>query len=229
MKKMFFAVVSAMLGVSAAYAQPHPPRGDPAEREAMMNAAFSALANMDAATRVQLLKQFDKDGDGRLSKEERAEAMRLLREKTADLEDLRQKHAEGIIKKFDKDGDGKLGIEEVMAFLDEQRKMFEDFRSQRLPRDIERNIPKDVLAKFDKDGDGKLSREERREMFMQARRKHQELMNKFDKDGDGHLSDSEKDDLLNSSEFKSMMKQMMGDGIRFRMPSSGNPTPPQQR
>ncbi len=225
MKKVFFAVVSAVTAAASAVYPQSPASGgtSPTEMEALMNAAFSALANMDATTRIQLLKQFDKDGDGRLSKSEREAGMQLLKEKTVDLEDLRKKHAEGVIKKFDKDGDGKLGPEEVAIFLEEHRKMFEDFRAQRLPRDIERNIPKDVLVKFDSDGDGKLSRDERRKMFVQARRKHQELMNKYDKDGDGRLSDSEKDDLLNSSEFKSMMKQMMGDGVKFRMPSAAVP------
>ena len=46
------------------------------------------------------MKQFDKDGDGRLNDEERAEAMKALKDKTADLEQMRKKFAQEIIAKF---------------------------------------------------------------------------------------------------------------------------------
>lgn len=47
------------------------------------------------------MKKFDKDGDGKLSEEERAEARKSM-------EDRRKE----MIAKFDKDGDGKLNEKE---------------------------------------------------------------------------------------------------------------------
>ncbi len=215
--KKFAALMLTTLSACALFAQNAP---KPAQNEAQVNAALSALGNMDVSTRVQLLKRFDKDGDGHLSKEERAEADKAIRENSEKIQDLRKEHAERILKKFDKDNDGKLAIDELMTFLEEQRKMFEKFRERRAPRNMDRRLSKEVIAKFDKDGDGKLSREERRNMFMETRRKHNEIMKKYDGDNDGKLSDTEKEALVNSPEFKTMMKQMMGDRI---------PTPPPQR
>ena len=70
------------------------------------------MSGMDVGTRVQLLKKYDKDGDGRLDKKERAEAMKAIKGKVADLEEIKAKHAEHVIKKFDADGDGQLNDEE---------------------------------------------------------------------------------------------------------------------
>ena len=75
------------------------------------------IAGLDLRTRIQLMKQFDRDGDGRLSEGERAEAMKALREKTADLAEMRKKFAREIIAKFDKDGDGKLSDAEKTRLI----------------------------------------------------------------------------------------------------------------
>lgn len=111
--------------------------------------------------RKQLLEKFDKDGDGKLSDEERAEARKEF-EKTrgqrGGAEGRRRGpggpgggpggfNREELIKQFDKDGDGKLSEEEQKA----ARAQLEERR-------------KETLKKFDKDGDGKLNDEERAAM-----------------------------------------------------------------
>lgn len=85
----------------------------------------------------ELVKQFDKDGDGKLSDEERA-TMREAHQ--ARMEERRKE----MLEKFDADKDGKLSPEE---------------------REKAREARKaEMLEKFDKDGDGKLSEEERAAM-----------------------------------------------------------------
>ena len=136
--------------------------------------------------------------------------MKALKDKTADLEQMRKKFAQEIIAKFDKDGDGKLGVEELMEFLEEQRRVFDAGRRNfRRGRDFV--PPKEILAKFDKDGDGKLSREERRAMFDEARKKREALIKKYDADGDGKLNDAEKTKLIQDPEVQAMMKRMIGN------------------
>ncbi len=169
-----------------------------------------ASPQMDIQTKIRLMKQFDKDGDGRLNAEERATAMQAIKNKSADLNELRKKHVDDIMKKFDKDGDSKLDTAELSVFLDEQRKMFEERRRRMGPR---RNFtpPKEILEKFDKDGDGKLSAEERRAMFKDAREKREALIKKYDTDGDGKLSESERDKLVEDPEVKAQMKRMFSN------------------
>ena len=189
--------------------------------------AASAFADVSedecvsTAAKIQLLKQFDKDGDGRLNAEEREEARKALRERRADLNKIRLRHAKDVVAKFDKDGDGKLDETELSAFLEEQRKMFEAMRRRKMER-MERSLPKEVLAKFDKNGDGKLDAEERRAMFKDAMQRRAALVKKYDKNGDGRLDEQEREEMLNDPEVRAMMKQIIGDGTRTPPP----PPPP---
>ena len=64
-----------------------------------------------------MLKKFDKDGDGKLSEEERSAAraeMQKRREADGQKGSRGERRAE-MLKKFDKDGDGKLSEEERSA------------------------------------------------------------------------------------------------------------------
>ena len=205
MKKTMLIMVAALAGVSLFAQEARGLKGGPGG-----GAAKFDMPGLDLKTRIQLMKQFDKDGDGRLNDEERAEAMKALKDKTADLEQMRKKFAQEIIAKFDKDGDGKLGVDELMEFLEEQRRVFDAGRRNfRRGRDFV--PPKEILAKFDKDGDGKLSREERRAMFDEARKKREALIKKYDADGDGKLNDAEKTKLIQDPEVQEMMKRMIGN------------------
>lgn len=153
------------------------------------------------APTAEMIKEFDKDGDGKLSEDERTAMRTAFRERAEKARAEREKE-------FDKDGDGKLNDEERKAMMDANRERMEQFRKER-------------EKEFDKDGDGKLNDEERAAM-MAARPgrggpgapggipgagfgagfgargpapdspQFQEMIKRFDKDGDGKLSDEER-------------------------------------
>jgi len=205
MKKINMAMAAMVCTAAFSFAQDDPPP--------------PALGDIPPEARIQLLKKFDKDGDGRLNAEERKAAFDAMKDRSADLEDLRKKHVEEIMKKFDKDGDGKLDQAELSTFLDEQRKMFDEQRRRMGPG---RNFtpPKEILEKFDKDGDGKLSDDERKTMFKEARERRAALIKKYDADGDGVLSDAERVKLTQDPEVQDMMKRMLSHR------EGGQPPPP---
>ncbi len=91
----------------------------------------------DRPNKEEILKKFDKDGDGKLNEEEKAQARKTM---TAN-----RRVPPFVLEKFDKDGDGELNDEEKA----EARKAMEERR-------------KEMIGKFDKDGDGKLNEEERK-------------------------------------------------------------------
>lgn len=101
---------------------------------------------------AEIIKKFDKDGDGKLSDEEKTAAREAMAGKGrpggpgAGRPDFAE-----IIKKFDKDGDGKLSDEEKAAAR-------EAMAGKGRPGGPSRE---ELMKKFDKDGDGKLSEEER--------------------------------------------------------------------
>ncbi|OGV70281.1 MAG: hypothetical protein A2283_00265 [Lentisphaerae bacterium RIFOXYA12_FULL_48_11] len=82
----------------------------------------------------EMLKKFDKDGDGKLSDEEKTAAKAAWDKQ--------------MLEKFDKDKDGKLSDEEKEAAKNARKD----------------EMKKKMLEKFDKDKDGKLSDEEKAEM-----------------------------------------------------------------
>jgi hypothetical protein len=82
----------------------------------------------------EIIKKFDKDGDGKLSDEEKAAAKAAWEKE--------------MLEKYDKDKDGKLSDEEKEAMKAARKAEME----------------KRMLEKFDKDKDGKLSDEEKAEM-----------------------------------------------------------------
>lgn len=85
-----------------------------------------------------ILKEFDKDGDGKLSPEERKQMRSAMRER-------RQARHQELLNRFDADGDGSLSPEE--------RKVAHE------------TVRKEMLAKYDANGDGELDPEERRAMI----------------------------------------------------------------
>ena len=122
MKIKMLSVAGILLGSAAmSFAQEKPERPDRGPREIP----------------TAILKKYDKDGDGKLSDEER-KAMR--EERRAEAEKMRKANLE----KYDANKDGKLDQEE-------RKKMREDRQ-------------KEMFAKFDKDGDGKLNEEELKAM-----------------------------------------------------------------
>lgn len=77
--------------------------------------ACDKKGNRDGSRRDEIIKKFDKDGDGQLSEQERADAREAFKAKMA------ERKAE-LIKKYDKDGDGKLSEEERKAARDNHGK-----------------------------------------------------------------------------------------------------------
>lgn len=94
------------------------------------------------------IRPYDKDGDGKLSDEEKAAAKNYMRERGEQPERRKQ-----MLKRFDKDGDGKLSDAERI----EMEKAREQFGANREKRQAE------ILKRFDKDGDGQLNDAERAE------------------------------------------------------------------
>ena len=160
--------------------------------------------------RERLLKEFDADGDGKLSGPEqekaRAAAMKLRGSNTG-----RPNSAE-MMKQFDKDGDGRLSDSERTALRQFMAKRGAGGNaSGRRPQSENNKIPPQVLQRFDKDGDGKLDEKERqaaikaREEFMKRNgdasgrdqrgrqtMNREDFIKKFDTDGDGKLDDGER-------------------------------------
>lgn len=91
----------------------------------------------DFPSREEIIKKFDKDGDGKLRDAEGEKIRKKLPEKG-------RKLPPQILAKFDKDGDGELNDEEREA----AKKAWEARKEE-------------ALEKFDADGDGKLNPEER--------------------------------------------------------------------
>jgi hypothetical protein len=85
----------------------------------------------------ELVKQFDKDSDGKLSEDERKSMREAMQAK---MEERRKE----ILAKYDADGDGTLSEDEKAKAMAERKA--------------------EMLKKFDTDGDGTLSKEERAKM-----------------------------------------------------------------
>ena len=91
-------------------------------------------------SRQEVMKKFDKDGDGKLNEEEKAELRKKMAERGAG-----RRIPPLVLEKFDKDGDGKLNEDERAT----ARKAMEARRAE-------------MIEKFDKDGDGQLNNQERK-------------------------------------------------------------------
>jgi len=162
--------------------------------------------------RREMLRNYDADGDGRLSREERRTARRAMRER------VRAR----MLERFDADGDGEFNETERQAMrefwrrrgremrqrwelrrydadgdgeLDEnERAEMDKARAERQARMEARR--KEWLEKYDADGDGRLSGEERRAAWRAARAEiRRRILERFDADGDGELSEQERDKM----------------------------------
>lgn len=126
---------------------------------------------MRKAMKEEMLARFDLDGDGEVSREERL-AARQGRFENSD-------RGQALMRQFDADGNGVLDEDEQAAM---------DAYNQE-QRDARRS---EQLAQYDTDGDGELSREEREvqrdEQRAQWEGVREQATQEFDLDGDGELN-----------------------------------------
>lgn len=116
-------------------------------------------------SREEMRQKYDKDGDGKLSEEERA-ALREDMEKRHGKRGGERPSREEITEKYDADGDGELSEEERAALREDMEKR----HGKRSPRE-------EIMEKFDTDGDGELSDDERaamRKAFEERRREREQ-------------------------------------------------------
>ena len=146
----------------------------------------------------EVVKAFDKDGDGKLSPEERRQMRARLRE---------------IFQKYDVGNKGRLSPEEIEKAVAENPDLAMVLKKYAGPRPEVKGksgnpanapkphknagpkrrgprppMPPSVVKAFDKDGDGKLSKEEMPALHQSLK----EAKQKYDKDGDGKLNAEER-------------------------------------
>lgn len=138
-----------------------------------------------------ILSRFDKDGDGKLSDEEKAAALKGGGGDRPFPGFNPANPPEFVLKRFDKDGDGKLNDEEQAEM---RRGAGAFLGGPGMPNFQE------MAKRFDKDGDGKLSEEERAAVRAEMTKggrpggappSKEEIVKRFDKDGDGKLNSEE--------------------------------------
>ncbi len=95
---------------------------------------------MSEKRHAEILKRFDKNGDGKLDEDEKAAAKEANRDEvTGRQAKVREKLGKRALEKFDKNGDGKL----------------DEAERAEAAKAIETNPQ--LVKRFDKDGDGKLN------------------------------------------------------------------------
>lgn len=125
----------------------------------------------------EAFSQFDKNGDGKITKAEFTTVMESFGQKTTTAE------IEYLIKEFDTNGDGTISFTEFLTMMVQDRaKCFDD----------ETEMQK-AFCVMDKDGDGFLSKDELRHMMINLGEKSTEeeiddMIREFDADGDGRIN-----------------------------------------
>jgi len=100
----------------------------------------------------EAMKRFDKNGDGRLDDEERAEALEAMKKKGGEIQgQLRQ----FMLRRFDADGNGTLDPAERKTAFDETMKQLEENGPM-----VKNTVLGFVHKRFDTNGDGTLDKEE---------------------------------------------------------------------
>lgn len=172
-----------------------------ADAQKKASAAEQPAGNTGTGMRSESARQFDKDGDGKLSAEEHKAMIEKIR---ADRQ-----------KVYDKNGDGKLDDAEKAAATTAQTARIEQLRKAR-------------EKAFDKNGDGKLDEQERAQMIQEFQKNRpdlaahmQSMLKQFDKNGDGKLDEQERRTLL--EERTKFMGQQVPQGGAPAVPQASAP------
>lgn len=149
--------------------------------------------------------QWDLDGDGKFSDEERKVYQKKMRERYAEMQ-------KEYIRKYDKDGDGKVTGDEWKAANEARMKAWREQNPEAAKLYDERMAKykkqqEEQIRKYDKNGDGKLTgsewdgvREEQMEAWKQRdpegyeryQKRMADYVKQHDSDGDGKLSTEER-------------------------------------
>ena len=174
------------------------PAENPAGGNVTVQRAAETTAPLGRPTAEEILKRFDKNGDGKLDADETADAHDAVMQEEMQRREERQEAGkkgappERVLQQFDRNHDGKLD--------DEERAEMKKFAAEHGfagPGNLSRE---ELLKRFDKNGDGTLDEDERAEMRkaiaargggspMMAMR--QELVRRFDTNRDGTIDDAE--------------------------------------
>ena len=206
----------------------------PAARKEMMsrgtdgrNGRPGRRGNMQV-NREEMLKKFDKNGNGRIDQNERQAVMQFVRQQQAGSGGqprMRPERPGGrgtpnmsreeLLKRFDKNGNGELDPNERQAVQQFMRQMMQNAGGGGMDRERMMEMAK---QRFDRDGDGELNQQEQAaarrfvQQMMQQRggtgrrgglgpvaeppkrpnRISPELLKRFDTDGDGELNAEER-------------------------------------
>lgn len=195
-RSVTLSLLTATLFAVPAFAQSEPPPGPPAMGPKGPH-----------PRREEMIKRFDKNGDGMLDEAEQQAAFEARRAKGKE----GRPHGpmrEEILKRFDHDGDGQLNdVEksEAKKAGEEMRKKWAGPEGRRGPG--EPGVPggkmrEEILKRFDQDGDGTLNeaekemaRQARDEMRGRAQAHRQEMLSRFDQDGNGIMSETERQQM----------------------------------
>ncbi|MCZ7644492.1 MAG: EF-hand domain-containing protein [Planctomycetota bacterium] len=132
-------------------------------------------------SREEVMKQFDKDGNGELDAKEKEAVMAAFLLRVKNDPELQEK----ILERYDLNKNGTLDE-------NEKGQVESDLRMR---AEFGKKVQEHALKRFDADGDGKLDEAERAK-FEESRKKfetylHDQALKKFDADGDGKLSREE--------------------------------------
>lgn len=170
-------------------------------QEAMADAAGSTGAMSGGGRGDQILKKFDKNGDGRIDEDERADAQEMMLKERTDKqaakaavtgEDPAQLRAR-LLERFDTNKDGRLS--------EEERAAAQKFAEDRAANPAVAALRAEFMQRFDLNKNGKLDPDEtaavrkfvadRGAQAVPAIALRQNVLKRFDKNADGKIDDTE--------------------------------------
>ncbi|MEZ6112126.1 MAG: EF-hand domain-containing protein [Pirellulaceae bacterium] len=192
--------------------------------------ALTGVARADEAAdkggdlRAQLMKRFDKNGDGQLDESERAAAreayLKQRGQGDAAGRPAGMPNREELLKRFDTDGDGRLSDDERTEAMQAMRRFRGPAGNPAGGAPAGMPSREEITKRFDKNGDGQLDEAERTEMrqAMQARFRNgagqgngfgiaanqpprnrldrQQLVERYDTNGNGRLDADEREKAI---------------------------------